>query len=356
MTRCDYDLAIIGGGIGGSTLALAMAQRGARVLVVERDESFKDRIRGEGMGPWGTAEARALGIDALLRDNCALELRYFDTYAGPMRMRRDVIETTPQQAPCMNFIHPEMQEVLLGAAAAAGAEVRRGVSVTGIITSFGVAPRITISHGDSTAEISARLVVGADGRNSRARSWAGFPVQQDPHRLFVGGVLLEGGAVPSDAISVVQNIGFGAVFYPQRAGRVRAYFLYHRDVRQERLQGPSDLPRFIAVALQAGTPAEWLADTKQVGPLATFEGADHWVDHPYRDGVVLIGDAAAASDPCWAQGLSLTLRDVRTLRDKLLASSDWDAAAHAYADEHDRYYGVLHTVEDLVHHAVHGAG
>ena len=37
---------------------------------------------------------------------------------------------------------------------------------------------------------------------------------------------------------------------------------------------------------------------------------------------------------------------MRTLRDQLLASSDWDAAGHAYAEAHDRYYAVLHAVED----------
>lgn len=42
----------------------------------------------------------------------------------------------------------------------------------------------------------------------------------------------------------------------------------------------------------------------------------------------------------------MTLRDVRLLRDALLADDDWDAAGHAYAVEHDRYYGVLRTMED----------
>lgn len=346
MTRSSYDLAIIGGGLGGSALAIAMARHGARVLVVEREGAFKDRIRGEGMTPWGTAEARELGIGELLRDACALELRYFDQYFGPMRIRRDVTETTPQRAPCLNFLHPEMQEVLIKAAAEAGAEVRRGASVTGITTSPGSPPRMSISQDDEVEEISARLIVGADGRNSRARSWAGFTVNKDPHRLFVGGVLLEGGAAPRDAVSLIQSFGSGAIFYPQRDDRVRAYVLYHHDLRDERLQGAADMPHFIDMAQRAGVPAAWLSDTKVAGPLATFEGADHWVDHPYRDGVVLIGDAAAASDPSWGQGLSLTLRDVRTLRDKLIENSDWDAAAHAYADEHDRYYGTLHTIEE----------
>jgi 2-polyprenyl-6-methoxyphenol hydroxylase-like FAD-dependent oxidoreductase len=76
-----------------------------------------------------------------------------------------------------------------------------------------------------------------------------------------------------------------------------------------------------------------------------FSGADSWVKHPYRDGVALVGDAAATSDPTWGQGMSLTLRDVRLLRDALSASDDWDAAGHAYAEAHDAGYDVVHRVE-----------
>ena len=61
-------------------------------------------------------------------------------------------------------------------------------------------------------------------------------------------------------------------------------------------------------------------------------------------GLCSVGDAAAANDPCWGCGLSLTLRDVRVLRDALLASDDWDAACRRYAAEHDRYYGALHRI------------
>jgi 2-polyprenyl-6-methoxyphenol hydroxylase-like FAD-dependent oxidoreductase len=62
--------------------------------------------------------------------------------------------------------------------------------------------------------------------------------------------------------------------------------------------------------------------------------------------VALIGDAAATSDPTWGEGMSLTLRDVRTLRDHLCDGSDWDSAAHAYAEEHDHHYGVIHEVDN----------
>lgn len=80
------------------------------------------------------------------------------------------------------------------------------------------------------------------------------------------------------------------------------------------------------------------------GPLASFDAADTWAPHPYREGVALIGDAAASNDPSFGEGLSLTVRDVRVLRDHLLGEADWDRAAHAYASEHDRHYAVIHSV------------
>jgi menaquinone-9 beta-reductase len=40
-----------------------------------------------------------------------------------------------------------------------------------------------------------------------------------------------------------------------------------------------------------------------VGPLASFDGADTWVEHPFKDGLALIGDAGASSDPSFGQGL-----------------------------------------------------
>src|SRR5215469_16479442 len=49
----DYDVITVGGGLGGAALAKVMAEQGARVLVLEREHQFKDRIRGEFLAPWG---------------------------------------------------------------------------------------------------------------------------------------------------------------------------------------------------------------------------------------------------------------------------------------------------------------
>src|SRR5262245_51410691 len=133
MTEPAYDIVTVGGGIAASSLALCMAREGSRVLVLEREQQFKDRVRGEALVPWGVGEARHLGIYDLLKQACGHEQPWFDVFLGPHQlMHRDLLATTPQQAPVCSFYHPRMQEVLLTAAAQAGADIRRGATVTGI--------------------------------------------------------------------------------------------------------------------------------------------------------------------------------------------------------------------------------
>jgi menaquinone-9 beta-reductase len=132
---------------------------------------------------------------------------------------------------------------------------------------------------------------------------------------------------------------------PLGAGRFRAYVTIHSDARDSTaapLSGESNIPAFVAASIASGAPAKWYEGARAAGPLASFDARDTWVSHPHRAGLILIGDAAASNDPSFGCGLSLTLRDVRVLADKLLASDDWSGAADAYAEEHDRHYGVIH--------------
>ena len=56
MERTDYDLIIIGGGLAGAALAMALAPAGCRILVIEQQATFRDRIRGEFLMPWEVAK------------------------------------------------------------------------------------------------------------------------------------------------------------------------------------------------------------------------------------------------------------------------------------------------------------
>jgi menaquinone-9 beta-reductase len=333
----EYDLAIVGGGLAGSSLGYALAKSGARVVIIERETVFRDRVRGEGMMPWGAAEAQALEILDPLLERCAHPIRWL---TQPID-NRDVPATTASGLGFVNFYHPEMQQCLLDLAVAAGAELRRPAEATSVIP--GDPATVLLREGTEEQRIVARLVVGADGRKSRVRAQAGFPFEQDPARIVLAGALYRGMIVPDDAIQMVLNpmVQRLSIVFPIGAGRYRAYLGFWHETHAM-LSGAKDQAAFIDMSLSAGAVPGWFDRAEPIGPLASFAVPDSWTVHPYHEGIALIGDAAATSDPVWGSGLSLTLRDVRTLRDRLIANSDWDAAGHAYAEEHDIYAMSLH--------------
>lgn len=341
MTSSHYDLITVGGGMAASALARSIAASGAKVLILEQETRFRDRVRGEYIMPWGVAEAEALGIYELLCGECALKIPWIDMgMGGPPR---DLSMTSKPRRSSLGYSHPEMQETLLAAAERAGVEVRRGVTVQGVEP--GAPAWVTVASGKKSERISARLVIGADGRGSKARKWAGFELTKQPHPFFICGVLLKGVATREDIAFIVYNfdLGTAVIIFPQPKGRFRVYFMYPSTMTY-RLQGDGDLKLFFSeFARTAPALAPFLSAAESIGPVASFDANDAWVEHPYREGVALIGDAAATSDPSYGQGMSLSLRDARVLRDQLLGSPDWDRAGHAYAAEHDVYFTRCHT-------------
>jgi menaquinone-9 beta-reductase len=335
----DYDLVIVGGGLAGSSMGAAMAATGARVLIIERETEFRDRVRGEGMLPWGAAEAWRLGVRQLLLDSCAIETRWWTAPDDS----RDLAETTPSRLGCLNFYHPEMQQQLLDLAVARGVELWRPAEVTDVVP--GDPPAIVARRNGVEQRATARLVVGADGRNSRVRGWARFPVTRDPVCLTAVGTLYRNLPLPEDAVQFVLNPEMQrlSIIFPVGGDRYRTYLVFRHGTRLP-LSGEKDQQAFVEEAAATGAPAKWFRNGAPIGPLASFDAPDSWTDHPYSDGVVLIGDAAAASDPCFGCGLSLTSRDVRVLRDRLTSMPNFAAAADAYAAEHDCYFHSLRRI------------
>jgi len=340
-----YDLIVVGGGISGASLGQRMAKSGTRVLVLEQETEFRDRIRGECLQPWGVGEARRLGVADALRA-CANEMRWVDLIInGQHAMKRDFVATTPQASGMWAFYHPHAQEALLADAAAAGAEVRRGATVQQI--SSGAKPKIKIVHASGTSEVETRLVALCAGRNPALRGELGFQTRRGSIPLFLSGVWLKDlpNEVDPAVAYIASDLVSGAVsaLFPQSADTGRAYFGFHPQACR-RLQGDADFPRFCEEFNRAARGRIPLGGARPAGPLASFECADVWVDHPYRDGVALVGDAAASNDPSWGQGLALALRDARVLSDELLGNNDWATAGDRYAAAHDRHYGTIRMV------------
>ena len=345
----EYDLIIIGGGVGGSALAAGMAAARARSLVLEAEESFRDRVRGEAVMPWGVAEARLLGLEGALERAGANPLPFWDSYQGADRSgHRDLTRTTQAKEPVMACFHPVLQSALLQHAEESGAEVWRGARVRGLSpSSDSSGPTVSVERNGAARQLSARMVVGADGRSSPTRGWAGFPVLQDPERNLVSGVLMDGVALSDDATHAWLDTSQGRFIlnFPQGQGRARVYLCYAAGSAR-RYGGPGDVREVLDQCIASGVPAEVYDKSSPAGPLATFEGRTTWVDPAYRNGVALVGDAAANTDPTWGQGLSMAFRDARVLKEQLLAHDDWDVAGWAYAEARKQHFGAVHAMEN----------
>ena len=345
----DYDIIVIGGGVGGSALAAGMAAAGAKALVLEAEESFRDRVRGEAVMPWGVAEARLIGLDSVFEQVAANPLPFWDSYQGPDRSgHRDLTRTTLVKEPVMACYHPVLQDALLQRAEQSGAEVWRGARATGLTASV-ESPGATVSleRKGAAIQLSARLAVGADGRGSPTRRWAGFPVLQDPERNLVSGVLMDGVALSDDATHAWLDTekGHFILNFPQGKERARVYLCYAAG-SAKRYSGSDDVQPVLDQCVASGVPAEVYENASPAGPLATFEGRTTYVESAYRRGVALVGDAAANTDPTWGQGLSMAFRDARLLTEKLLTHNDWSEAGKAYAEARKQHFRVVHAMEN----------
>ena len=345
----DYDLIIIGGGVGGSALATDMAAAGARTLVLEAEESFRDRVRGEAVMPWGVAEARLLGLDRVLEQAGANPLPFWDSYQGADRSgHRDLTRTTRVKEPVMACYHPVLQTALLEYAEESGAEVWRGARVNGLsVATESLGPAVHGGRGDVELNLSCRMIVGADGRGSPTRGWAGFQIRQDPERNLVSGVLMDRVALSDDATHAWLDTvkGHFILNFPQGEGRARVYLCYAAG-SAKRYSGADDIQAVLNQCIASGVPAEVYENAIPAGPLATFDGRTTYTETAYKDGVALVGDAAANTDPTWGQGLSLALRDARVLKEQLLAHEDWDEAGKAYSEAREQHFGVVHAMEN----------
>ena len=317
--------------------------------MVEAERDFRDRVRGEAVMPWGVAEARLLGLETVLERAEAQPLPFWDSYQGPDRSgHRDLTRTTRVGEPVMACYHPALQTALLEHAESCGAGVWRGARVDSLETAEKASlPTVSIELDGRSTRQSARLVVGADGRGSQTRTRAGFAIARDEERNLVTGVLMDGVALSDDATHAWLDTEKGNFIlnFPQGNGKARVYLCY--DVRSApRYSGASDVGTVLRQCVDSGVPAEVYANSTPAGPLATFEGRTTWAATAFHNGVALVGDAAANTDPTWGQGLSMSLRDARVLTEALLGDPAWDRAGAAYAEARKEYFDTVHSMEN----------
>jgi len=328
MEQCD--ILILGGGLAGSALAANLADAGLRVLILEREVEFHDRVRGEWIAPWGVAESQALGIYDLLMAAGGHHTRRSVTYdhlIPPPQAEASgfaVTDMLPGVPGPLCMEHVAMQNILLDHACQRGAEVRRGVGEVWV--HGGAAPRVSYRLADAAYQVACRLIVGADGRSSTVRRQLNMPLDEQPLDHLISGLLVDGADGWPDDVQAAGNTGDIMYFvFPQGAGKVRVYVDYKiaRRGRYAGERGAQELLRaFDTPCLPHGHS---LATARPIGPCHAYPSQDANVDVPCADGAVLIGDAAGYTDPIFGQGLSIALRDARMARDAILGTSVWNA-------------------------------
>ena len=321
----DYDVVVVGGGIAGSALAASLAPAGLGVLVLERLTEFRDRVRGEFMHPWGAAEMDRLDLTATLvaaGGNHNPSLVIYDEGQDPAAAAEVPLEMlVPGVGGSFHVGHPQASEALNVLAAERGATTQRGVS--DVVVTAGSSPRVTYQLDGEQCDVTCRIVVGADGRQSTVRKGLGIEMAYEESAYLLGGLLVKGDGLPDLAVQGTEGDTYFLVF-PRREGVTRLYVgcAPGPDTKGADRAGPF-LERFRLDCLPYGNA---IAGSEPVGPCAYLPGSDSWTDRPLAEGVVLIGDAAGWTDPLIGEGLSMAMRDARMVSEVLLGS-DWSVGA-----------------------------
>jgi flavin-dependent dehydrogenase len=254
------------------------------VTVVEARHPPIDVACGEGLMPRGCAELAALGIEPLaLPGRPLVGVRWVD---GPRvaagRFARD---------PGRGVRRTRLQPALAERAEALGVRLLWGTRCVGLGPDG-----VETDRGS----LRARWVVGADGRGSRVRRWAGLEGTSAPRPRF--GVRRHYCVEPwTDHVEVHWGEGCEAYVTPIGDDTVGVAILSDEASRfEEHLASLPSLARRLL-----GRPA--LSRLRGAGP---FGGR---ADRVTRRTLALVGDAATCLDPITGEGLSLALAQARAL-------------------------------------------
>ena len=290
-----YDVAVVGGSLAGAATAIHLSEAGHSVVLLEQARMFKRKACGEGLFPQGVRELERLGLlPAVLERSARLQGVRF--HAGEALATAALGESGG-----IGVRRESLDPLLLARAEAAGVEVRRGVTVRGLLRAGARLSGVATDQGD----VLARVVVGADGLNSRTRRLAGLEGKRRGSRYGISAhVRLRGDFGPF--VDVYFERGYELYITPVGGREANAALLLGKLAMQ---QFAGELRARYELVLRAhaalGEGFELLDEPLAAGPFASS------CTRPWRANLVLVGDAAGFFDGISGDGMSLALVSAR---------------------------------------------
>jgi salicylate hydroxylase len=324
MTARDLRIAIIGGGIGGLTLALALRQRGMQADVYEQAAELAEIGAAVALSANATRELRRLGVlDPITAASCEpTELIYRDGRTGARIAAHPVHEGRAYQArfgaPYYGIHRADLQRALSGALAGEGLHLGHRLSD---LAEAGAAMRLTFDNGHKA---EADLVVGADGVRSLVRQYV-----TGGEGVTYSGTSALRGIVPAAALPALPD-PHAIQFWMGPDAHLLHYAIGGDggDVNYFAvMEGPREWPAAGSVAEigrdeALGAFAGWHpAVTEMVAAVPHHKRWGLFVVRPllswHRGRAVLLGDSAHAMVPHHGQGANTTIEDAITLAELL---------------------------------------
>jgi flavin-dependent dehydrogenase len=301
----EYDAIVVGARCAGSPTAMLLARKGYRVLVVDRASFPSDTLSTHVIHAPGIAALNRWGLlDKVTASGCpAVETYSFDF--GPF-----TIKGTPR--PCNGFSaayaprRTILDKILVDAASQAGAEVRERFTVDEVLVEDGVVAGIRgHDEGGGSVVEKARVVIGADGRNSHIAK-AVQPDQYNDKPNLQWSYYTYWSGLPVDGFEIVirPDRGWGAVETNDGLTMLVVGWpyaessAYKADAEANYLKTLELAPEFAARVRGAKREERFFG-----GSVPNF------FRKPFGPGWALIGDAGYNKDPITAQGISDAFSD-----------------------------------------------
>jgi 2-polyprenyl-6-methoxyphenol hydroxylase-like FAD-dependent oxidoreductase len=329
-----YDAIIVGARVGGAATGLLLARAGLKVLIVDQAHFPSDTLSTHQLQVPGGARLARWGIlDRLLAAGTPAAHRcWFETADGTRVQGRfpEVDGVSAVHSPRRTLL----DNALLEAAAAAGAEVRQATISESLISDRGRVCGVRLhTKRQATHPEMARIIVGADGKHSMVARAVGAGIsRQSPAKTLAVYTYWSDLDLRHGWISN----GIGA--WPTNDGMVMSY-LARPLTELEPYRADPD-----------GYTAAVLRSTGELGELIlSGRRAEHWratTDTPHvirgasGPGWVLVGDAGLVMDPITGQGMGNALRDAELASEAILVglggSRPLDESLADYVARRDR--------------------